>query len=135
MNNRRRLTGKVLSNKMDKTVVVRVDRSYRHPLYGKVVRSHKKYMAHDEKNECEIGDTVVLVESRPLSRHKRWVVQEIVREDVSARTAEIEEVAQAPETEAEEDVAVSAPTMLLETTPDEAEYAELEESAEASEAE
>jgi small subunit ribosomal protein S17 len=54
-------------------------------------------MAHDEHNDCQIGDTVVIVESRPLSRHKRWVVQSIVREDVSARTAEVDEVAAAPE--------------------------------------
>jgi small subunit ribosomal protein S17 len=96
-NNRRRLTGVVTSNKMDKTVVVRVDRTYRHPLYGKVVRSHERYMAHDERNDCQIGDTVILVESRPLSRHKRWVVQEILREDVSARTTEVAELIAVPE--------------------------------------
>lgn len=81
MNRRRRLNGTVVSNKMDKTVVVRVDRTYRHPLYGKVIRSSKKFMAHDEDNVCEIGDLVVIVESRPLSRHKRWFVQEILRHD------------------------------------------------------
>ena len=96
-NSRRRLTGVVTSNKMDKTVVVRVDRTYRHPLYGKVVRSHKRFMAHDEHNDCQIGDTVILVESRPLSRHKRWAVQEIVREDVSARTTEVAELVGVPE--------------------------------------
>ena len=87
MNNRRRLTGRVLSNKMEKTVVVRVDRSYRHPLYGKVVRSHKKYMAHDENNECQLGDKVRITECRPLSRHKRWRVSEIV---VKGEVAEIQ---------------------------------------------
>ncbi len=97
-NGRRRLTGTVVSNKMQKTVVVRVDRSYRHPLYGKVVRDSRKFMAHDENNDCQMGDTVVIVESRPLSRHKRWVVQTIIREDASARTAEVDEVAAAPET-------------------------------------
>ncbi len=75
---RRKLVGIVVSDKMDKTVVVRVDRRYRHPLYKKVVRSSKKYMAHDENNECRIGDVVRIVESRPLSRRKRWVVDEIL---------------------------------------------------------
>lgn len=74
---RRRLIGKVTSNKMMKTVVVEVERSQRHPLYGKVVHRSKRYMAHDEKG-CQMGDTVKIVESRPLSRHKRWVVEEIV---------------------------------------------------------
>jgi small subunit ribosomal protein S17 len=96
-NSRRRLTGVVTSNKMDKTVVVRVDRTYRHPLYGKVVHSNKRFMAHDEHNDCQIGDTVILVESRPLSRHKRWAVQEIVREDVSARTTEVAELVSVPD--------------------------------------
>jgi small subunit ribosomal protein S17 len=73
---------------MDKTVVVRVDRTYRHRLYGKVVRSFKKYMAHDEDNSCEIGDRVIIVESRPISRHKRWVVQEILRHDILAAEEE-----------------------------------------------
>ncbi len=75
---RRKLVGIVVSDKMDKTVVVRVDRRYRHPLYKKVVRSSKKYMAHDENNECRIGDVVRIEESRPLSRRKRWVVDEIL---------------------------------------------------------
>jgi small subunit ribosomal protein S17 len=63
---------------MDKTVVVRVSRVYKHPLYGKVITTHKKYKAHDEKNECRVGDTVVLIESRPLSAQKRWAVQKII---------------------------------------------------------
>ncbi len=88
-NKRRRMTGRVVSNKMDKTVVVLVERTFRHPLYGKVIRSAKRYMAHDEGNACEIGDEVLIVESRPLSKHKRWVVQEILREDLSARTMEV----------------------------------------------
>ncbi len=95
-NNRRRLTGQVISNKMQKTVIVRVDRSYRHPLYGKVIRESRRFMAHDEKGECQLGDVVVIVESRPLSRHKRWAVQSIVREVLSARTTEVAEVAEAP---------------------------------------
>lgn len=101
-NNRRRLTGHVVSNKMDKTVIVQVDRSFRHPLYGKVLRKSKRYMAHDEGNRCEVGDVVVIVESRPLSRRKRWVVQHIVREDASARTATLEELAAVPAGEATE---------------------------------
>jgi small subunit ribosomal protein S17 len=75
---RRRLEGRVTSNKMDKTVVVAVERSYRHPLYGKVVRTRKKYVAHDENNECREGDLVAIRESRPLSRTKRWVVEQIL---------------------------------------------------------
>ena len=91
-NNRRRLTGSVVSNKMDKTAVVQVEHTFRHPLYGKVVRSHKRYMAHDETNECQIGDEVVIVESRPISKNKRWVVQEILREDLSARATDVSDL-------------------------------------------
>ncbi len=75
---RKRLVGVVTSDKMDKTVVVRVERKYRHPLYKKVVSDAKKYMAHDEENACRLGDRVQIVESRPLSRRKRWVVEEIL---------------------------------------------------------
>jgi len=75
---RKRLVGIVSSDKMDKTVVVRVERRYRHPLYKKVIRSVKKYMAHDEENDCRIGDKVRIVESRPYSRKKRWWVEEIL---------------------------------------------------------
>jgi len=75
---RKRLVGLVTSNKMDKTVVVRVERTKRHLLYGKVIRQHKKYKAHDPENVCQIGDVVEIVESRPLSREKRWVVQRII---------------------------------------------------------
>ena len=82
MNQRRRLMGTVTSDKMDKTVVVEIRRTYRHPLVGKVVHDFKRVKAHDEKNECKIGDKVMIVESRPLSRDKRWVVQSIIRHDV-----------------------------------------------------
>lgn len=75
---RKRLIGRVVSDKMQKTVVVQVERTRRHPLYGKVVRVRKKYYAHDEKNACRTGDLVRIVESRPLSRLKRWVVEEIL---------------------------------------------------------
>ncbi len=78
MNKRRRLTGVVISDKMDKTVVVRVSRAFRHPLYKKVVRSHKKYKAHDELG-AHVGDQVRIVESRPISKTKHWVVEAIVR--------------------------------------------------------
>ena len=71
---RKILQGIVVSNKMDKTVVVRVDRKFLHPLYKKYVTRSKKYMAHDERNECQIGDKVVLMETRPLSKRKRWRV-------------------------------------------------------------
>ncbi len=78
MNNRRRITGVVTSNKMTKTVVVEITRVYRHPLYKKVVRTTKRVMAHDELG-CQVGDEVRLVESRPLSRRKRWVVETVLK--------------------------------------------------------
>jgi small subunit ribosomal protein S17 len=77
---RRVLVGRVLSNRMDKTVVVQVERRKRHPLYGKVTTVRKKYKAHDEKNACQIGDLVQMIESRPLSREKRWMVTEILEQ-------------------------------------------------------
>ncbi|NLE46672.1 MAG: 30S ribosomal protein S17 [Chloroflexi bacterium] len=85
---RKRLTGEVVSDKMDKTVVVRVDRLVRHPQYGKVLRRSKKYKAHDEQNACRVGDVVSIVESRPLSREKRWMVDEIIRSDRIAEAME-----------------------------------------------
>lgn len=78
MNNRRRLTGVVTSNKMTKTVSVEISRSYRHPLYRKVVHTSHKVKAHDELG-CQPGDRVEIVESRPLSRTKHWVVSSIIR--------------------------------------------------------
>lgn len=83
MNDRRRITGVVTSNKMEKTVVVEISRTFIHKLYKKVVHTRKKVMAHDEKG-CQIGDQVIIVESRPLSRRKRWVVEEILRRDIAA---------------------------------------------------
>jgi small subunit ribosomal protein S17 len=71
-------TGVVVSDKMDKTVVVRIDRQVRHPLYGKTVRRSSKLAAHDESNDARAGDTVRVVETRPLSKSKRWRVVEIV---------------------------------------------------------
>lgn len=75
---RKNLVGRVVSDKMDKTAVVRVERLYRHRLYRKVVKATKKYKAHDEENNCQVGDLVRIVESRPLSRDKRWVVAEVL---------------------------------------------------------
>jgi len=75
---RRRLEGVVLKNKMDKTVVVEVSRLRRHRLYKKVIKQRSKFMVHDEDNACQIGDLVRIVESRPLSRHKHWVVETIL---------------------------------------------------------
>ena len=70
--------GRVVSNKMDKTVVVTVETFKRHPLYRKTIRRAVKYKAHDEKNECGLGDIVRIIETRPLSREKRWRVGEII---------------------------------------------------------
>lgn len=75
---RKRLTGVVTSDKMDKTVVVTVTTTKRHPLYEKVVRMKKKYKAHDEENECGEGDQVEIIESKPYSRHKRWAVVRVL---------------------------------------------------------
>jgi small subunit ribosomal protein S17 len=75
-------SGTVVSNKADKTVTVRVDRKFQHPLYGRTVKSSKKYMAHDEDNSCQMGDVVKILESRPLSKRKRWRVLEIVQKSV-----------------------------------------------------
>lgn len=83
MNNRRRLTGVVTSNKMQKTVMVEISRTYRHPLYKKVVHTRKRLMAHDELG-CQLGDEVRIVESQPISRRKRWVVEAILRHDIAA---------------------------------------------------
>jgi small subunit ribosomal protein S17 len=74
----KRLVGKVVSNKMQKTVVVEVERTRRHPLYGKVVRVHKNYKAHDENNECLVGDQVIIAESRPYSKDKHYRVESIL---------------------------------------------------------
>ena len=70
--------GRVISDKMDKTVVIAVETPRRHPIYKKTIKRAVKYKAHDEKNECRLGDTVRIVETRPLSRHKRWRVAEII---------------------------------------------------------
>ena len=85
MNNRRRMTGVVTSNKMTKTVVVEITRVFRHPLYRKVVQSTKRVKAHDEIG-CQIGDQVQIVESQPISRDKHWVVESVLKKEI--RTAD-----------------------------------------------
>jgi small subunit ribosomal protein S17 len=74
---RKVMTGKVVSNKMDKSVVVLVEKLQMHPFYGRVVKTSKKLMAHDERGECQIGDLVKVMETRPLSKRKHWRVVEI----------------------------------------------------------
>jgi len=75
---RKTRTGIVVSDKMDKTVVVRVESKVRHPLYGKIIRSTKKFKAHDEENQAKMGDKVLIMETRPLSKDKCWRVLEIL---------------------------------------------------------
>ena len=77
-NLRKQRTGVVVSNKMDKTIAVKVERRLKHPLYGKFVKRSKKFIAHDEENACNIGDRVRIVETRPLSKMKRWRLVEII---------------------------------------------------------
>ncbi|MBO8139624.1 MAG: 30S ribosomal protein S17 [Thermosipho sp. (in: Bacteria)] len=81
---KKKLVGEVVSNKMDKTVVVAVNTLVKHPTVGKYIKRTKKYYAHDENNECSIGDTVEIIESRPLSKLKRWRVLRIVERSVFA---------------------------------------------------
>ena len=75
---RKTRTGEVSSNKMDKTITVSVERKVKHPIYGKFVKKTTKFMAHDEKNECSIGDTVRIMEVRPLSKNKCWRLVEVI---------------------------------------------------------
>lgn len=75
---RKVLVGRVTSDKMEKTIVVQVERLKRHPLYGKIVRRHKKYKAHDENNAAKIGDQVKIIEARPTSKEKRWALVEVL---------------------------------------------------------
>ncbi len=76
--NKRTIKGVVVSDKMDKTIVVKAERLVKHPVFHKYVRRHVKYKAHDEQNLCRIGDTVVIIESRPMSRDKRWRMLEVL---------------------------------------------------------
>ena len=77
-NLRKQKVGLVTSNKMDKTIAVMVERKIQHPIYGKMMKKTKKFIAHDEKNECNEGDTVRIMETRPLSKRKRWRLVEIL---------------------------------------------------------
>jgi small subunit ribosomal protein S17 len=79
-------TGKVISNKMDKTVVVAVTRLFQHPVYKKTVKKVSKFKAHDEENRCKIGDDVKITETRPLSKDKRWLVLEIMGKSSRSNT-------------------------------------------------
>lgn len=85
------LTGKVISNRMQKSVLVEVIYLKKHPLYGKYRRMKHKYMAHDEKRECRIGDIVNIVESRPLSRRKRWRVISILKRGIVTEEAKVDD--------------------------------------------
>jgi small subunit ribosomal protein S17 len=77
-NERKSITGIVSSSKMDKTITVLVERRIKHPFYGKFVKKSKKFMAHDEYNDCHVGDKVVIEETRPLSKNKRWRLIEVL---------------------------------------------------------
>ena len=78
----RQVIGTIISNKMDKTVVVQIERLVKHPLYKKYIRRRNKFMAHDKENACQIGDRVLITESRPLSKTKRWRVSRIIEKAV-----------------------------------------------------
>jgi len=82
MNNRKQLSGVVVSDSMNKTVVISVTRRFPHPVYKKYVKNSKKYYAHDENNKCEKGDTILIEEFKPLSKLKRWTVKEITKKVV-----------------------------------------------------
>ncbi len=114
--------GVVVSNKMDKTVVVRIDRSKRHRLYKKTLRVTRRYKAHDENNECRLGDVVRISETRPLSREKRWRVVEIIQKGDVAEVAPreigariLEETREAAAAEAAARAAAAAPARQEET--------------------
>ena len=87
--NKKTMTGVVVSNKMDKTVVVKVERRFSHPVFKKVVKTTKKYKVHDEKNECLEGDFVRIQETRPLSKEKRWRLLGIISKDKSLMSEKV----------------------------------------------
>ena len=126
MNKRRRLTGTVKSNKMDKTVIVEVTRTFQHPLYHKVVRSVKAYKVHDEIG-CNVGDKVVIVESAPISKTVRWVVESIVMVEIRQESLEAveEAIEKAEELAVEEADLLDAAAVVVEDAIEE----ELEEIA------
>ncbi len=89
---RKTAVGVVISDRMDKTVVVRVERLVQHPKYKKVIKRYSKYKAHDERNECRVGDRVLIIETRPLSKTKRWRVMRILEKAPEAVPEVVEEV-------------------------------------------
>ena len=128
-NGRRRLVGRVVSDKMDKTVVVMIERRRQHPIYEKVVGARKKFMAHDESNEIPVGALVQIVESKPLSRHKRWVVESVLDRgeggDISSVSA-AEEAAEALGENVVEEAADELVEVAAETETGDVEAAETE---------
>lgn len=84
--NPRTLAGTVVSDRMDKTIAVMVERSVKHPVYGKIIRRKSKIQAHDEQNACKVGDSVIIVESRPISKRKSWRLQSISTRNIRAAT-------------------------------------------------
>jgi small subunit ribosomal protein S17 len=84
------MVGRVVRNKQDKTVIVEVESRRRHPLYRRIVRRVTRFMVHDEQNQCRVGDTIRIVESRPLSRRKRWRLQEILARHEVAEVKPVE---------------------------------------------
>ncbi len=89
--NKKTMTGVVVSNKMDKTVVVRVERKFSHPVFKKVVKTTKKYKVHDEKNECLEGDFIRIQETRPLSKQKRWRLLDVITREKSLENEKVAE--------------------------------------------
>ena len=87
--NKKTMTGVVVSNKMDKTVVIKVERRFSHPVFKKVVKTTKKYKVHDEKNECLEGDFIRFQETRPLSKEKRWRLLGIISRDKSLMSEKV----------------------------------------------
>ena len=90
--NKKTMTGVVVSNKMDKTVVIKVERRFSHPVFKKVVKTTKKYKVHDEKNECVQGDFIRIQETRPLSKEKRWRLLGIISRDKSLVGEKVEKI-------------------------------------------
>jgi small subunit ribosomal protein S17 len=89
--NRRKMVGLVIRDKMDKTVVVEVEKRYKHGMYQKYLSTKTRYKAHDEQNAAKIGDQVLIVEARPLSKEKRWVVKEIIKKEMAVPALEVTE--------------------------------------------
>ena len=87
--NKKTMTGVVVSSKMDKTVVIKVERRFSHPVFKKVVKTTKKYKVHDEKNECLEGDFIRIQETRPLSKEKRWRLLDIISKDKSLMSEKV----------------------------------------------